>query len=53
MAPRFVEKDEGFRGEARDGVVKYGPLLLDVWLRLLDGAKRFFCGEGPVSSRPG
>jgi hypothetical protein len=48
MAARFVEKHQVFRRERLDGVLKRGPLPLDLGPFLLGGAKRFFCGVGPV-----
>jgi hypothetical protein len=53
MAARFVEKDQVFRGERLDVGLERDPLPLDFRSRLLSGAKRFFCGAGPVWSMPG
>jgi hypothetical protein len=46
MAASFVEKDQVFRGKWLDGLVKRGPLPLDLWPLLLGGAKGFFCEAG-------
>ena len=48
MATRFIEKDEVVRSKRLDGVLKRGPLPLDVGPLLLGGAKRFFYEAGPV-----
>jgi hypothetical protein len=46
MAARFVEKDQVFRSERLDGILKRGPLPLDLWPLWLGGAKCFFCEAG-------
>ena len=46
MAASFVEKNEVFRRERLDGILKRGPLPLDFWPLLLGGAKGFFCEAG-------
>jgi hypothetical protein len=43
MAASFVEKDQIFRSERLDGILKRGSLPLDLWPLLLGGAKGFFC----------
>jgi hypothetical protein len=48
MAASFVKKDQGFRSERLDGLLKRGPLPLHLWPLLLGGAKRFFCAAGRV-----
>jgi hypothetical protein len=48
MATRFIEKDEVVRSERLDGVLKHGPLPLDLRPLLLGGAKSFFCEAGQV-----
>jgi len=48
MAARFIEKDEVLRSEWLNGVLKRGPLPLDVGPLVLGGAKRFFYEAGPV-----
>jgi hypothetical protein len=52
-AARFVEKHQVFRSKRFDGLLKRGPLPLDLGPLLLGGAKGFFCGAGPVWLRPG
>jgi hypothetical protein len=42
----FVEKEASFRREQLDGIVKRGPLPLDLGLLLRGGAQRFFYGAG-------
>jgi hypothetical protein len=53
MAASLVEKNQVFRRERLDGLLKRGPLPLDFWPLVLGGAKRFFCGAGRVWFRPG
>ena len=48
MATSFIEKDEVVRSERLDGVLKHGPLPLDLRPLLLGGAKRFYCEAGQV-----
>jgi hypothetical protein len=48
MAARFIEKDEVVRSERCNGILKRGPLPLDVGPLVLGGAKRFFFEAGPV-----
>ena len=48
MAARFIEKDAVVRSEWFNGILKRGPLPLDVGPLLLGGAKRFFYEAGPV-----
>jgi hypothetical protein len=43
MATSFVEKDQVFRSEQLDGLLKPGSLPLHLWPLLLGGTKRFFC----------
>jgi hypothetical protein len=53
MAARFIEKDDVLRSKRLDGVLTRCPLLWDLRPLWLGGAKRFFCGAGPVWLRPG
>ena len=53
MAARVVEKDEVVRSERFNGVLKRGPLPLDVGPLLLGSPKRFFCEAGQVWLRHG
>jgi len=45
VAPRFIPKDQGRRRQQCEGVEEVHAWLLDVWARLLGGAKRFFSSE--------
>jgi len=44
VATRFIEKDQGSGRQRFEGVEEVHALLLNVWARLLSGAKRFFLG---------
>jgi hypothetical protein len=48
MAPSFIEKDEVVRSARLDGVLKHGPLPVDLRPLLLGGAKSFFCEASQV-----